>query len=156
MKKVLIMRGIPGSGKSTYVAQAVGALLSYQVASVCSADTYFLTGPDKEYIFDLSKIGQAHAACFSQFMSGLLLMKKDFLNLLVVDNTNVRAWEPSAYIQLARYHHVDIEIVRFHIDPAVAGPRNRHGVPQEAVDRMAKSMERLPPALGKETVVNVN
>ncbi len=148
------MRGIPGSGKSTYAERAVDTLPSDQVGAICSADNFFIN-ESGEYKFDLSKIGLAHASCFDGFLHGLRTMKAGYIHLLVVDNTNVKAWELSPYIQLAKHHRFDLEVVRFHIDPAIAGPRNKHGVPQEAVDRMAKGMERLPPALGREIVISL-
>lgn len=51
-----ILRGAPGSGKTTW------ALANRQTSTLCSADHYF-TGPDGVYRFDASKIGLAHAAC---------------------------------------------------------------------------------------------
>ncbi len=54
MEKVLyIVRGIPGSGKSTFAKQLVGADFL-----VCEADKYFMV--DGEYKFDATKLKQAH------------------------------------------------------------------------------------------------
>jgi hypothetical protein len=56
---VIVCRGLPGAGKSTYVATlSPGAV-------VCSADSYFV-GPDGAYRFDPAKLGQAHEACWTQ------------------------------------------------------------------------------------------
>lgn len=149
MSKVIVLRGIPGSGKSTYAKEQIAreAPSSY---AVCSADNFFV-GTDGVYRFDATKLGEAHAACLRDFYRAIDLG----LQLVVVDNTNVRAWESAAYIQLARLRGYEVEVVRFHGDPATIGARNVHGCPPAAIERMYKSMERLPSALGDETVINV-
>ena len=54
-----IMRGLPGSGKSTIASRIQEQLPQVQV---CSADHHFID-EEGEYRFDLSKLGAAHAAC---------------------------------------------------------------------------------------------
>lgn len=145
MKKVLIMRGVPGSGKSTYVRDRIR---NYdEQAEVCSADNFFIKGGN--YAFDVTKLGEAHAECFNSFMQAVTFGKP----LIVVDNTNVRAWELAAYVQVAKYNGYSVEIVRMDADPGIAAARNVHGVPVGDVICMAKRMEPLPPALGEEAVV---
>jgi predicted kinase len=154
MKKVLIMRGIPGSGKSTFAAKRVEEAQAQGVRTeVCSADDYFLDS-EGHYRFDANQLPAAHARSFKLFMLAVTLPPDGDL-LVVVDNTNTRAWELAPYIQLARTCGFDVEIVRFHADPSFVGPRNVHGCPQVAIDRMAKGMEKLPPALGQETIVPI-
>lgn len=51
MRNVIIMRGVPGSGKSTYVRNR------YPEARVVSADRYFTDPATGEYRFDASKRG---------------------------------------------------------------------------------------------------
>ena len=53
MKKLYIVRGLPGSGKSTFAEALVGSDFL-----VCEADKYFMV--DGEYKFDGSKLKDAH------------------------------------------------------------------------------------------------
>ena len=52
MEKILyIVRGVPGSGKSTFAEKLVG-----HDFLVCEADKYFIDKETGEYKFDISKI----------------------------------------------------------------------------------------------------
>eukprot|EP01052_Picozoa_sp_SAG31_P018538 SAG31_NODE_1317_length_8836_cov_3.151311_3_plen_202_part_00 len=57
-KTVVVMRGLPGSGK-TYVTE----MIQKDVGAVCSADVYFQQESGGEYSFDVAKIRDAHRYC---------------------------------------------------------------------------------------------
>ena len=99
-KCVVIMRGLPGSGKSTYIRK------HFDRATVCSADSYFLE--EGEYVFDFSKIQQAHQACLERFILAL----ENNHGLVVLDNTNCARWEYANYITLARIFGYRIKVCR--------------------------------------------
>ena len=146
--KVIIMRGIPGGGKSTYIQK------NFPNAIVCSADHSFET--DEGYKFDPSKIGEAHRACQKKFLTHLLSFRmageqRD----VVVDNTNTQLWEMSFYVGLANVFEVPFEIHRIDCDPKVAAARNVHGVPEKAVLAMHSRMEKALP-FWNEKVVKVD
>lgn len=142
-KKVVIIRGISGAGKSTYIKQHLSD------AYVCSADHFFYNDQG-EYSFDPGKLGPAHGACKRNFVKALKQNKP----LVVVDNTNTKMWEMKPYIQAAKDAGYEIEFIRLVTPVAVAAARNVHGVPLEAVSRMANRMEKLPTDLAyKEKVV---
>ena len=148
MKKVVIMRGVPGSGKGHYVKQLVSDAGRRQVA-VCSADHFFerkgraieVGGPPMVYDFDPARLPEAHAACMTAFVQAL----RQGCETVVVDNTNVRQWMYEAYVEAARLAGYDVEIVE--VMPVTLGElrvcaeRNVHGVPPEAVYRMAWEFE---------------
>jgi predicted kinase len=135
MKEIKIMRGLPGSGKSTYVREI---LSDYQV---CSADHYFLDSFGK-YHFDPSKISEAHAACFRAALKYTQAGER-----VVIDNTNIRAWEISPYVLLAQSFGYDVEILQVNAEVHTAHARNTHGVPYKAIEAMAAALcaEALPP-----------
>lgn len=123
MPSMTIMRGLPGSGKST-IAASLGADV------VISADDFF-TDAKGAYAYDGRKIGAAHAWC----QEGVRLALMCGLSV-VVDNTHTRRWEMQPYIDMARY---------FGIEPAVVVARgdfqNIHGVPGDVVAKMLDRWE---------------
>lgn len=133
MGTVIVMRGIPGSGKSTWIKNNVPD------AVVCSADLYFMqTG---EYKFDPSKLGSAHAWCRLAYEVAL----RDNEPVVVVDNTNTTNKEMAFYIEKAEASGYDIVIVQLNTPADVAAARNVHGVPAEKVQQMAARMQELRP-----------
>ncbi|KAF1782850.1 P-loop containing nucleoside triphosphate hydrolase [Phytophthora cactorum] len=63
---VVILRGIPGSGKST-LGREIEAICRYRGAAftACSADLFFET--PRGYVFDVRKLGAAHSKCKGDF-----------------------------------------------------------------------------------------
>jgi predicted kinase len=85
--QLVLVRGISGSGKSTFANMLVELGFVH-----FEADKYFTT-PNGEYHFDASKLSDAHEWCFEQ----------TFLNLgwgndVVVSNTFTQGWEIERYI----------------------------------------------------------
>lgn len=141
--KVVIMRGPSGAGKSTYTKK------HFPGALVCSADHFFYNKEGK-YEFKANLIGAAHESCKRVFKKALAAESP----LIVVDNTNTKMWEMKPYIMAAKNAGYDIEFVRLSTPVDVAAARNVHGVPLDAVQRMADRMEDLPADLArKEKVV---
>lgn len=134
MQKVVLMSGVPGSGKSTYVKRLVGAV-------VCSADHFF--EKSGRYTFDPRLLGEAHGECLAKFTRALLAGE----SLIIVDNTNTSAIELAPYVALASAFGAECEIVTVKCDPEQAFARNVHGVPLVGIKRMAEAIEsrQLPP-----------
>lgn len=141
--KVVILRGISGSGKSTYVAK------HYPSAVVCSADHFFLQYIQKTtndfqevYEFDATKLPEAHNDCMSHFLT--VLKRKD--PLVVVDNTFTRRWEYRPYELAAAMMGYEVEIVEVRVETLaevkLCAERNRHNVPLEVVANMALRFEQ--------------
>lgn len=135
--KVVVLRGISGSGKSTY-AKNLAAEVEDSV--IVSADNYFYK--DGEYKFDKNKLGDAHAECLRQFLFAL----ERGTELVIVDNTSAQAFECSPYMQLSYAFEYDAEIVTLVQDPSVAAKRNLHGVNETVIRRQLSNIEnaRMP------------
>ena len=125
------MRGLPGSGKSTFVKNW------FKHAAVCSADHFFIDNITGEYHFDPSKLKQAHKACFDKFVT----MVEAEHPLVVIDNTNSQLWEYQNYLVVAETHSYSVAIIELQCDISTAFQRGIHGVPKDAIERMAKRWE---------------
>ncbi|MBP9827687.1 ATP-binding protein [Patescibacteria group bacterium] len=123
---VILLRGISGSGKSTWIKN------NQPQATVVSADHLFIQ-PDGSYKFDQTRLGEAHQKCFKAFIEAL----QKGSELIIVDNTNVTAWEMSPYIIGARAFGATVEIMTFDCDPEVAIAR-KDWVPADKVRQIAK------------------
>lgn len=148
--RAIIMRGISGAGKSSYVNSLKGNKF------VCSADFgHMVRGV---YRFDPMKLEQAHLDCFTGWMKWILMFRDGYrgLDFLVCDNTNLTAAEIAPYWQTANWAGIKPEIVRIEVDPYKAAARNLHSVPMGKVLDMYQTLrnERLPPHFAKtETVI---
>lgn len=88
MKRVVIfMRAIPGAGKTTKAKQ----LSKEYKATICSADDYF--DVNGKYVFEPSKLGQAHEECFEKFKKSMSGGKN-----VIIDNTNLRPQDVEKYL----------------------------------------------------------
>lgn len=119
--EVVIIRGLPGSGKST-LAKSMVDYLHFE------ADMYLeING---EYVYDASKIKQAHDWCVDSAKNAL----EKGANV-VISNTFVKLWEIQRYIELGFPYKI--------LELQGKWP-NIHGVQIENIDSMAKKWEKLP------------
>jgi len=143
--RVIVMRGVPGSGKTTAAMEIVKSYVAYGSYrhKIVSADAYFVRLGNGRYAFDASLLSQAHAECFKSFIEALQ-RKTD---LVIVDNTNSTAVEMAPYMLGAAAYGYEAEYVTIHCDPIVAAARNVHGVSEQVVVSMYERMlnERMPP-----------
>mgnify|MGYP005850169857 CR=1 FL=1 len=143
MMTVYIMRGIPGSGKSSIVKQlAMEDTTSSNLSSV-SADYYFEDINTGEYKFDPTKLEEAHAECLRQFIA-LVMFQSEENSTVFVDNTNMLLWQLTPYLSIAKAYGCNIKIVEVFCDVLVAWKRCTHNVPLEVIERMANHYEPIP------------
>ena len=125
MPTLILIRGLPGSGKST-VARAM--MLDGFVH--VEADMFF-EDEDDNYRFDASRAAEAHAWCQD--------MAEEYMEVgldVVVANTFTRKWEMEPYMKLADKY--DYTVV---IRTEKGEYPNIHNVPQEVIDRMKARWE---------------
>jgi predicted kinase len=99
---IIILRGLPGSGKSHLSKSLVNEPL------ICSADSYFYS--KGEYQFDKDKLSIAHSECYTKALNGI----KDGMSKIIIDNTNSRLSEYKKYIELAKDNGYQIVILEIY------------------------------------------
>lgn len=169
-RRLVLLSGIPGSGKSRYVAERFGGVPRFYgsvrgfiaraagspTVEVVSADALFV-GEDGVYRHDPSRLGEAHNKCVA---SAALWASEHCVcttDVLVLDNTNTTALELAPYVALAAAFGIPCSLVTVECDPEVAFARNAHGMPREVVFAMHAALQArvLPPYwdLVRETYV---
>lgn len=140
---VIIMRGLPGSGKSTFARQIIKAFNDPLNCRIVSADDYFSV--DGEYRFDKSKLHEAHDQCLERFC--VVVGNRSSLKLVIVDNTNIHTWEIAPYYRLAEYYGATVKIVTMRTCLEDCLKRQTHGVPEVTMGMMHANLSRevLPP-----------
>jgi predicted kinase len=124
-----IIRGLPGSGKSTYAKK----LRCFHV----EADMYFMR--DGVYQFNKDSIKDAHNWCYSQVTNSLLGGMD-----VSVSNTFTQLWEVNHYIALANRYNIPYQIITLVNDFG-----NVHNVPHDTINKMKARWEPI----GGETII---
>ena len=126
MEKILyIVRGVPGSGKTTFAK-----LLTL---NIFEADHYFYDN-DGNYNFIPSEIKEAHKKC-QQFVAYEM---ESGIPKIAVSNTFTQEWEMKPYFELAEKHGYKVFSV---IVENRHGSVNEHGVPEDKVQAMFDRFE---------------
>lgn len=125
MVDLILIRGLPGSGKSTFARKF--AAMGY---AWFEADQYFETS-NGEYRFDRTCLRDAHNVCQQQTYDALYQG-----NNVVVSNTFSRQWEIQPYRDMASNLGARLTIV---ICEGNYG--NVHSVPEAAITAMRERWE---------------
>ncbi|CAM2973833.1 AAA family ATPase [Shewanella amazonensis] len=145
MKKAIILRGLPGSGKSFWVTEFLASLPEAAhpdkpSARVFSTDAFFIK--DGVYCFDAKKLPEYH----QRNLCGFIEAMAEGTPVVICDNTNLAHWEYLSYETAAKALGYEVEKVligspgdRRH--QALCAERNSHGVPLVAIRRMARTFQ---------------
>jgi predicted kinase len=124
MKTLYIVRGLPGSGKSS-LAKKVTEL-------VYSADDFF-TNKKGEYNFNAKLLGKAHEWCWGKVRDAMFIG----VEAVAVANTFTQAWEAEKYYKIAEEYGYSVFVIECQNNFG-----NVHDVPQESIDAMKKRWEK--------------
>jgi tRNA uridine 5-carbamoylmethylation protein Kti12 len=135
MVTLYIIRGLPGTGKST-LGKTLAGKQSF------AADDHFMV--DGEYKFDPSKLGEAHNQCARNVKNALLdgeaAIRSGVTSFSVaVCNTFSCRWEYEPYIEMAKELGVRYFVINlFDNDTPLETlfERNVHGVPRHVFKSM--------------------
>ena len=140
MKTLYIIRGLPGSGKSTLGEKLADSYVDYHPkygGPKCysfAADDWFTSNDGKRttYQFNPEELTEAHEDCQSRVRGAMM---SDVENICVC-NTFSQSWEAAPYFKLCgdfRYTPVVLE--------CQSEFGNIHDVPQESIDAMKERWE---------------
>jgi predicted kinase len=156
-KNLVIMRGVPGSGKS-YAAREL-ADTNPDDSIICSTDAYFVNLGGGTYKFDPSKLGLYHKANLERATGAMEMC----FGLVIIDNTNIVKRDFSSYVDAALRYGYEVQYrepdtwwwlhVRQYL-PLISEEgsieaaqefqkRTVHGVPVEAIARMLRRWENI-------------
>lgn len=121
MKTIILLRGLPGSGKTTLAKSLAGEHIE--------ADMWFVDKETGEYKFDASKLKYAHSWCKDVVEHWMM----DDIQRIIVSNTFTQEWEMEAYYLLAEAYGYVVHSV---IVENRHGGINQHGVPTEKLEEM--------------------
>jgi tRNA uridine 5-carbamoylmethylation protein Kti12 len=162
VKRVIIMRGVPGSGKSTAARMLASGgregefwledkvtyfgspehfgdehIEAERLTAIHSTDQYFVNKAG-EYRFSPKRLWPNHNANYKAFRNSV----DDDIPLVIVDNTNTQRKEWKKYQDYAEDagYWVSFHVMP-HPSPKVAAARNTHGVPLDKIEQMIARFE---------------
>jgi tRNA uridine 5-carbamoylmethylation protein Kti12 len=133
--KVIILAGIPGSGKSTYIEGLMKTFSEDISVSIVSADHYFIKYGTYKYV--AHDIPHAHKQCQNRFSDALDMD----VDVIFVDNTNILSKHRKPYVQEALDCGYEVEIHALPADVEASASRNIHGVDLDVCQRMFDSFD---------------
>lgn len=123
-KMLYLVRGLPGSGKSTFAQ----TLSEHTSGHWWEADDFFYDD-NFEYQFDASKLHEAHLWCYSR-----AAMSMEYSHpVVIVSNTFTTEKELKPYLQLAAEYGYNVTTM---IIENRHGNSSVHGVPEETMQKM--------------------
>jgi predicted kinase len=141
-QELIIMRGIPGSGKSTKAKSLVGK------GKIHSTDDVIEAGGDYNEFFakmiaskDFAPLSRVHSTNLKNAIASM----KSGVSPVIIDNTNIKQNESKAYIVAAlEMGYADnnikfVDIGTAGLEAAELAKRNTHGVPLDKIEMMIAS-----------------
>lgn len=132
MKTLLLVRGLPGSGKTTLAETLIGK------DNVYSADDFF-TDTIGNYNYNISRIHEAHIFCFGNVKQRMIYETENSqFSIIAVANTFTQEWEMEKYINLAKEFGYTVHSV---IVENRHGGKNIHSVDDDKLEQMKNRFE---------------
>lgn len=145
-QELIVMRGIPGAGKSTKAKELVGS------GQIFSTDDRIEAEGDYREFFkkmidskDFGPLSRMHNLNFKMAKKAM----EDGVSPVVVDNTNIKANEPKNYVEAALNMGYADDNIKF-VEVGTGGlsaeelaDRNTHGVPLDKIKAMIQSYESV-------------
>jgi predicted kinase len=126
MNRLILVRGLPGSGKSTYAAEQARQYGYMHLEADMYFDVYFYG------VFKASELQNAHKWCQRITKQNL------YYNTVIVSNTFTQRWEMQPYFDMARELGAATEIITM-----TGNYGSIHNVPQATIQKMKDRWEEI-------------
>lgn len=137
-KSVVLMQGLPGSGKSSY-ARALVKCSPEASAFHIEADAFYRDAKGK-YKFTVARVPEVRLKCFHLFLQAL----HGEYDLIIYDNVNLDAAELSPFYLMAQLYaresqlEYSVAVHRIEYPIEKCWERQTHGVPRDVFEIMTK------------------
>lgn len=139
---LIIMRGIPGAGKSTRAKQLVGEGIIHSTDALIEAKgDYSVFFEQMHAANDFGQLFGLHIKNFRNARASIL----EGISPVIIDNTNIKQSDAKSYVKAALELGLSDSNIRFEdvgtsgLDAKVLSERNTHGVPLKTIEKMIAS-----------------
>ena len=133
-RKLFILRGLPGSGKSDKAKELVGN------GVIHSTDEFHIK--NGKYVLDVENLGRFH---YFNLIASIKSMQKG-ISPIIIDNTNVIASHCKKYVEAGKKYGYEIIIIEpnttWAFDIEELTKRNIHGVSRDTIIEMSRQYEK--------------